>query len=90
MESYLAACFANEAAPRVTELARNLGISRSRLGQVAREILGVTPSSYLKRRQLEQAQHLLATTTLTAQRIGYRTGLVPAEPSFVLFTRSRE
>ncbi|MGH9369189.1 MAG: helix-turn-helix domain-containing protein [Thermoanaerobaculia bacterium] len=74
IDEYLAACFANESAPRVTELARHLGLSRNRLDRIARDALGVPPSSYLKRRQLEEAQRLLATTTLSAQRIGYRTG----------------
>lgn len=69
---YLAWCYAYETPPRVQELASFLGMSRSTLHRVTREILNETPARVLKQEQLVFAKYLLATTDLDVTTIAYR------------------
>lgn len=69
---YLAWCYAYETPPRVHELAGFLGMSRSTLHHVTREILNETPARLLKQEQLAFAKYLLATTDLDVTTIAYR------------------
>ena len=72
--SYLRRCFDQQSPPRASELAYELGISRTRLNQRFLTEYEMTVSDFLKREQLVYAQHLLRATTLSATQIAYRAG----------------
>jgi len=74
IEEYLFRCFETETSPRVSELARVLGLSHRSFIETFHEVLGITPSQYLKLRQLEIARLLLQKTNLSANRVGYVSG----------------
>lgn len=74
VDQYLHRCFSAEEAPRVSELAGIVGTSRERLSREFAATYGIPLSAYLKQRQLENAQHLLASSALSATRIGYLSG----------------
>jgi len=74
MESYLASCFERELSPRVSELAKLLGVSRWNLFETFCEATGLTPSEYIKASQVAAARLLLSKTELTVMRVGYAVG----------------
>lgn len=59
VDAYVRSCFAREAVPRVSELARNLGVSRGTLTSAVERLRGVTPSKYLRRQKAVRAEELL-------------------------------
>jgi transcriptional regulator GlxA family with amidase domain len=65
-EQYLRECFAACAVPRASELAARLGLTPWGLTRSFERSVGVRPSLYLKRAQLERALALLRETTLSA------------------------
>jgi AraC-like DNA-binding protein len=71
---YLRSCFEAETAPQVGELAAQLGIEAHHLAGRFREVLGCTPSEYLKRQQIAHAQELLRATSLPLNAVGYASG----------------
>lgn len=58
----------------VEDMARQACLSVSRFHEVFRAAAGITPHQFLLRTRLDQAAQLLATTSLTASEISYRTG----------------
>jgi len=74
VDGYLERCFLHEDPPRVSELARLLGVSRESLSRRFSQTVGVSLAAYIKERQLACAKVLLATSQLTTQRIAYRSG----------------
>ena len=71
---YLASCFEGETPPQVNELAALLGLEPHQLADLFRELLGSTPSDYLKHGQVSHAQLLLRTTSLSLNAIAYASG----------------
>lgn len=61
--------------PKLTELARSVGLTPNRLSQGFKSIYGATPFVYLKQARLERAHELLANrqmnVTETAMAVGY-------------------
>jgi AraC-like DNA-binding protein len=74
MEIYLASCFEHESPPRVSELAKLIGVSRWNLLETFCEATGLTPSEYIKARQIAAARLLLAKTERTVTQVGYDVG----------------
>jgi AraC family transcriptional regulator len=87
IERYLAECFAAEQAPRVSELAECCGMSAPQLTRRFVREHGTRPSDYLKRRQVELAQQLLDSTTLSTTRIAYCAGFGTRRTFFRVFRR---
>tara|TARA_Y100001001_G_scaffold14620_1_gene12962 strand:+ start:4016 stop:4795 length:780 start_codon:yes stop_codon:yes gene_type:complete len=58
----------------VEDMAGEVCLSVSRFHEVFRDLAGITPHQFLLQTRLDQAAHLLATTTLTVSEISYRTG----------------
>lgn len=88
IEVYLRDCFARETSPRVSELARRLGWSRTTFVQRFTVAFGVAPSAFLKARQLEHATGLLRSTRLTSAQIAYRCGFGTRRTMFRTFRRA--
>jgi AraC-like DNA-binding protein len=87
VDSYLQRCFAAEAAPRVSELALLLGMTREKLSRDFGARYGIALSAYLKRRQLDHAQQLLVTSRLSTTRIGYLCGFGTRRTFYRAFRR---
>ena len=77
-----------EDTPRVSELARLMGMSREALSRKFAEIGGVPLTEYMKERQLARAKALLATSQLTTQRIAYRSGFGTRRTFYRAFRRA--
>jgi AraC-like DNA-binding protein len=69
VDLYLVDCFARRSAPRVSELADRLGLSRVAIGAQFHRESGEYLSDYMKRVQVEYAQELLRGTDLTTARV---------------------
>jgi len=76
-----------ESPPQVSELAAHLHISRSMLNRVFQEQVGITVVEFLKKEQLEEAEHLLRTTNLSTTKIAYRCGFVTRRNFYRVFLR---
>jgi AraC-like DNA-binding protein len=87
VDQYLHRCFATEETPRVSELASQLGTTAVRLSRDFTAVCGLSLSSYLKRRQIRQAQRLLTESTLTTTRIGYASGFGTRRTFYRAFRR---
>ena len=87
VDEYLLRCFSAEETPRVTELAEIVGTSRERLTREFAAAYGMPLSVYLKQRQLENAQHLLASSDLSTARIGYQCGFGTRRTFYRAFRR---
>ena len=89
VDRYLEGCFMTEDTPRVSELARLMGMSREALSrQFAEASGGVSLTGYMKERQLARAKALLATSQLTTQRIAYRSGFGTRRTFYRAFRRA--
>lgn len=86
-ETYLARCFSDETPPRVSELAATLGMALKQLSDAFVAEVGERPANYLKRRQVERAQELLAAGELSTTQIGYRAGFGTRASFFRAFKR---
>jgi AraC-like DNA-binding protein len=62
-------CFARRSAPRVSELAENLELTRVAISAHFHRQYGEYLSDYMKRVQVEYAQELLRGTDLTTARV---------------------
>ncbi len=71
-ETYVQESFDNESPPRVSDLARRLGVPLARFVETFHRITGITPSQYIKLRQIGRAKVLLKTTDLPVGRVAYR------------------
>lgn len=58
----------------VDQLALDAGIGRTRLYQMMRTLLGITPNDFLRSVRLKRAAQLLATTTLPITEVAMQTG----------------
>ena len=67
----------------VEEFARDLGVSRDRLGSAVKRATGLSPRAYLHRLLLRDAQELLANTGMPISQVAFRLGF--ADPAY--FTR---
>jgi AraC-like DNA-binding protein len=87
IEAYLDSCFARESPPRVSELARAIGITRERLMETFCDHVGVTPAVFLKGRQIALAKQLLKLTKIPVDRVGYKVGFGTRRTFFRVFQR---
>ena len=69
VEEYLRACFRAHTAPQVTELAKQLGVSRFTLNKQFRQQHGISLGAYLKQQQIAYAMELLRTTELSIANV---------------------
>ena len=87
IEAYLDSCFAQESPPRVSELARVLGVTRERLMETFCEHIGAKPGAYLRRRQIGAAKQLLKLTKIPVDTVAYRVGFGTRRTFFRVFQR---
>jgi AraC-like DNA-binding protein len=87
VDSYLDRCFACEETPRVSELARELDVTRERLSREFVTLYGTALSEYLKKRQLEHACDLLEGSELSTTRIAYSSGFGTRRTFYRAFRR---
>ena len=59
IETYLRSCPADQTAPRVSELARRLNVSRGTLISFVKKLRGTTPAKYFRQRRIRLAKTLL-------------------------------
>lgn len=85
IEQYLVRCFAAGAAPRVDELAEELGMHPSALSRGFRSSTGLRLSGVLKNAQIEEAKRLLADTRLGMHEIARRAGFGTPNTLFRIF-----
>ena len=85
--AYLQECFERQSAPRVSELAARLGVSRSQLNEYFRCAHDMTASAFLKNEQIEEAKRLLRETGLTLAEIAYRAGFGTRRTLYRAFLR---
>lgn len=74
IDGYALTCLECEGAPRVSELARVLGIPLGRFVETFHRATGLIPSTYLKKRQIEAAKLLLLRTDMPVDKIAYAAG----------------
>jgi AraC-like DNA-binding protein len=74
IDAYFLRCLERESPPRVSELARVLGLALGSFVETFHIAVGATPSSYLKDHQIETAAVLLRKTNLTIDKVGYAAG----------------
>src|SRR5258706_14737465 len=85
IEAYLDTCFARESPPRVSELARVLGMTRERLVETFCEHTGLKPAAYLRSRQVAAAKHWLRRTKRPVDKVGYMVGFGTRRTFFRVF-----
>ncbi|MGH9316422.1 MAG: helix-turn-helix domain-containing protein [Thermoanaerobaculia bacterium] len=76
-----------ESPPRVSELARLLGLRLNSFVETFHSAAGTTPSGYLKRRQVDAARLLLFRATMTVDRVGYAAGFGTRRTFFRAFRK---
>jgi AraC-like DNA-binding protein len=59
IEKYFRACLAARTPPRISKLAKKLGVSRGTLVYSVTDLVGLVPSEYFRRLQIESAKKLL-------------------------------
>jgi len=74
VDRYFWDCLEKEEAPRVSELARLIGLSRATLTERFHSATGSSPSDCLKARQIDASVALLINTDLSVAAIAYRLG----------------
>lgn len=84
-DNYVRDCFGIESSPRVSELAGRLGMTPVQFTRTFRSVVGIVPSDYLKRQQIEFAKRLLVETDLSTTQIAYRAGFGTRATFFRLF-----
>jgi AraC-like DNA-binding protein len=87
VDRYLQRCFSTEEAPRVSELAEQLGVTREILSRSFAAEYGIALSAYLKQRQLAHAQELLESSELSTTRIAYLSGFGTRRTFYRAFRR---
>jgi len=71
LERYVLMCFERESPPRVSELAGQLELPLRSFIETFHRTTGMTPSTYLKERQVAAARMLLLKTRMSVDRVGY-------------------
>ncbi|MGV9411224.1 GlxA family transcriptional regulator [Nocardia sp. NPDC003693] len=74
---------------RITDAARELGLTARGLQRAAQAELGMSPRDFVDEIRLEEATHLLHSTTLTVDAIAGRVGYLNAGTLRTLFRRKR-
>jgi len=74
IHQYLLACYRRESPPRVSELARSLKIPLGKFVETFHRATGMTPSAYLKERQIAEAKLFLLRTETPVDKVGYELG----------------
>ena len=74
VDAYVSCRLERHDPPRVEDLARDLGVSRSHLTRVIRKHSGLSASEYVKRRQIAVAQEWLRSPDLSIERVGRLVG----------------
>lgn len=87
VHEYVARCLAAESAPRATELASQLSVSRDTLNRWARTALGRSAGDYLRERQIVHARGLLEQTGLPLTKVAYQAGFATRRALFRAFVR---
>jgi len=70
---------------RASDLANRLSMTPARLAVAFQRAVGVGVKAYLRQRQIEYAQELLRTTTLSTKEIAVRAGFGTARTLFRVF-----
>lgn len=86
VDVYVDECLRLRTSPRVTELAARMHISTVRLTRGLRRSLGVSPSSYIKQRQIAHAKRMLEGDT-TLDEIALAAGFGTPRTFFRAFSR---
>ena len=73
IDRYVRACLTRRSPPRVSELARYLGVSRGTLTTKIKKLCGTTPGVYLKSKQLAKAKSLLC-HHMSINRVAWQAG----------------
>lgn len=60
--------------PRIEDVARQVGVSQRRLGEIFREVFGTTPSQCLTQWRLEEAKSLLGRGDLSVKQVAHMMG----------------
>jgi len=68
-------------------LARVAGLSPSRFSHLFRETMGLAPMKFLEKRRIERARHLLLTSDLPVQQVGFNTGFPNAQHFSIRFRK---
>ena len=74
VEAYVARCWDRSTAPRVSEFACELGISRVTLNVRFQEVMGTSPSEYFAARREKAATTLLAESDLRTEDVAVKAG----------------
>lgn len=74
IDAYLLRCLERESPPRVSELARVLGLAPGTFVETFHSHVGMKPSDYLKQFQTDAAAILLRKTNLPVGKVGYAAG----------------
>ncbi|PYQ29912.1 MAG: hypothetical protein DMF56_09305 [Acidobacteria bacterium] len=88
-DAYLDECFSKETAPHVNELAARLGMTAPQFSRAFARQTGLAPSAYLKAATIARAEHLLRTTDLPLNAVGYRSGFGTRTTFFRAFRRAK-
>ena len=72
----------------IREITRNTGLSRNYLTTRFRQRFGITPESYLLRRRIEVARHLLLTSNLLVKEVAFQVGIADQQYFNKQFRRS--
>ena len=86
-DRYLAECLHRESPPQVKELAAFRRMPRSEFSKQFSRLVGVSPSAYLRRAQIECAKLLLVEADLTMNEIAYKCGFGTRTTLFRAFKR---
>lgn len=85
VDAYVDECLRLRTSPRVTELAAQMRMSPVRLTRRVRRFLGVSPSQYIKERQIAYAKRLLE-GDVTLEEIALAAGFGTARTFFRAFS----
>jgi AraC-like DNA-binding protein len=88
-EYYLRDCFRKSTRATVAELATYLGCHPDYLTRTGASILGASLLDFLRRKQMEEAERLLAVTTLSIADIALRAGFGTVSTFYRRFKESR-
>lgn len=87
VHEYLASCFELETPPQVSEVAQALGVTASCMTRRFATVTGRSLGAYFREQQVVRAAHLLRTTTLPLNSVGYRAAFGTRATFFRTFKR---
>lgn len=77
----------NDSAFTTDQLAKEVGVSRAQLNRKFKDLLGTSPSLYLRTQRLERAQELLLERKLSISDVAYSTGFASEVNFSIAFKR---